>query len=557
MSDLEGVLVTRADVARLAGVKRPAVTNWERRHADFPQPLVEPAREPPDVEVFSAAEVLAWLDRRAIPANARRSGEPEGTTYGDRFRAALGGPRTGALIEAVNRLSGPEAERFRGELSQADHLTLLLTLLYVRGCLPDDWEAILAVVRRWPSPAFGDSPVRRLAAAVRRGLGPEHERVLPALSRDLDEHRLVETILLLDDSGPVDRAEHARAFERLMARYSDLMGKRAGDLFTPRTAVDLLAKLVADRSQDVRSVHDPFVRAGELLAAAREAVAEGQDRSPDLSGAGVGEYPLALASMNLALHGARADSLFGGRTAPSAGPDPWPHGFDRILTNPPFNMKRGSAVDRAHWRYGEPPSHNANFDWLQYVVTHLRPGGRAGVLMPDIAAFSANPSEGRIRAAMVEDGAIEALIALPPQLFTTTGIRVMVWLLRHPTGTCDEILFVDASRLGSLVSRGRRELTPPESRRLLEEYRSWTTARAEGGTFMATDGLSRAVSIEKIREKDYVLSPAFYVPSGTPSGAHSAEPADLAALTRQLSELHARARDADAAAAAMLGRYGL
>ncbi|MFZ4236413.1 N-6 DNA methylase [Streptomyces murinus] len=555
MGDFAGVLVSRADIARLAGVKRPAVTNWERRHSDFPSPAGPPDEGSANAEVFSAAEVLAWLERRAIPANARRSGEPEGTTYGDRFRIALGGTPTGGLLKAVDLLSGPEAERFRGDLSQADYITLLLSLLYVRGCLPDAWDGILTEVRRLPQPALGRSPARMLVTAVESGLGPEHERLLRALSRNLDEHRLADVVGRLEDTGPVRRSEHARAFELLMARYRDLMGPRAGDFFTPRAAVDVIAKLVTDPGREVGSVHDPFVRAGELLAAAWEATAA-QDRPVEVSGAGVGEHPLALAGMNLALHGASAD-LRAGNTAPSAGPAPLLRDVDVILTNPPFNMRLGDAVDRAHWRYGAPPPHNANFDWLQYVVARLRPGGRAAVLMPDIAALSANPSEKRIREAMVEDGAVEALIALPPQLFTTTSIRVMIWLLRHPTSTCDEILFIDASRLGSLVSRTQRELDSDERRRILDDYRSWTAARAGGSTFAGTEGLSRAVPIEKIREKEYTLSPSFYVPTGMSADARPAEPADLAELSGKLNELHVRAREADDAVEAMLGRYGL
>ncbi|WP_256640367.1 N-6 DNA methylase [Streptomyces murinus] len=555
MGDFAGVMVSRADIARLAGVKRPAVTNWERRHSDFPSPVGPPDEGSANAELFSAAEVLAWLERRAIPANARRSGEPEGTTYGDRFRIALGGTPTGGLLKAVDLLSGPEAERFRGDLSQADYITLLLSLLYVRGCLPDAWGGILTEVRQLPQPALGRSPARMLVTAVESGLGPEHERLLRALSRNLDEHRLADIVGRLEDTGPVRQSEHARAFELLMARYRDLMGPRAGDFFTPRAAVDVIAKLVTDPGLEVGSVHDPFVRAGELLAAAWEATAA-QDRPVEVSGAGVGEHPLALAGMNLALHGASAD-LRAGNTAPSAGPAPLLRDVDVILTNPPFNMRLGDAVDRAHWRYGAPPPHNANFDWLQYVVARLRPGGRAAVLMPDIAALSANPSEKRIREAMVEDGAVEALVALPPQLFTTTSIRVMIWLLRHPTGTCDEILFIDASRLGSLVSRTQRELDSDERRRILDDYRSWTAARAGGSTFAGTEGLSRAVPIEKIREKEYTLSPSFYVPTGMSADAHPAEPADLAELSGKLDELHMRARAADDAVEAMLGRYGL
>ncbi|MFJ9035014.1 N-6 DNA methylase [Streptomyces sp. NPDC102406] len=501
--------------------------------------------------------MLAWLDRRVVPANARRAEEPAGTTYGDRLRISLGGTSTGALLKAVDRLSDAQTERWRGGLSHADYLTVLLTLVYVRACLPEEWKRILSESRRPQFPHSGQLLVRILARSVGRELGDAHERLLLALSQNLGDSRVCDIVRLLDDTGPVDRAEHAQAGERLLSRYSDLVGRRAGDFFTPRAAVDVLATLVADGSDDVASVHDPFVRAGELLSAAWGAVAQAQGTAPRASGAGVGEHPLALAAMNLALHGVSAAHLVPGGTTPSAGTDQERQSFDRIVTNPPFNVRLERPVEEGHWRYGSPPLHNANFDWLQYAVTRLREGGRAAVLMPDIAAFSANPSERRIRAAMVEDGAVEAVIALPAQLFTTTGIRVSVWLLRHPTGACDDILFVDASRLGSLVSRTRRELTPDETRRVLDAYRAWTAARAAGRVFAGAEGLSRAVPVEAIREKDYVLSPAFYVPSGEPSENRAADPADLMALAGQLTELDERAREADAAVAELLGRYGL
>ncbi|MFH0243712.1 helix-turn-helix transcriptional regulator [Streptomyces sp. HK10] len=85
MEDLNGRLVPRAEIARLAGVRRPAVSNWERRHPDtFPGPV--PAGEG-GTELFRAAEVADWLDRRVIPVNARGDDEPAGTTHGDRFRS--------------------------------------------------------------------------------------------------------------------------------------------------------------------------------------------------------------------------------------------------------------------------------------------------------------------------------------------------------------------------------------------------------------------------------------------------------------------------------------
>ncbi|WP_267716857.1 N-6 DNA methylase [Streptomyces sp. CoH17] len=559
MSDFEGVLVTRADIARSAGVKRPAVTNWERRHTDFPVPVERPAGLPGDAEVFSAADVLAWLDLRTVPANARQPEEPEGTTYGDRFRASLGGTRSRLLVKTVDRLLDREAEGFRGELSPTDYITLLLSLLYVRAGLPDAWQQIRAEVRKG-FPHTGALIVRLVAEAVGGSLGAAHRARLEALSRDVRDVPLADTVRELDDTGPVDLKEHAEACERLLTRYGDLVGKRAGDFFTPRAVVDVVADLVAENGRGVRHVHDPFVRAGELLSASWSAVAatEGRERV-GASGAGVGEHPLMLAGMNLALHGVPGAALHTGSAAPSDATGPGPEedrGYDRVVTNPPFNMKFTGSVDDRRWRYGPPPRHNANFAWLQYAVTSLKPGGRAAVVMPDIAAFSANPREQRIRAAMVEDGAVEALIALPAQLFTSTGISVTVWLLRYPEGRCDEVLLIDARGLGTPVSRVRQELTPPNAQRLLAEYRRWLADRAGGRPFSGTEGLSEAVSLDRIREQGHLLSPALYVPGvrpDVPAGGASV----LAARAGRLAEAQRRAREADAAVERMLEEYGL
>ncbi|MEU3659144.1 N-6 DNA methylase [Streptomyces sp. NPDC032940] len=560
MSDFEGVFVTRADIARSAGVKRPAVTNWERRHTDFPVPVERPADLPGEAEVFSAADVLAWLDLRTVPANARQPGEPEGTTYGDRFRASLGGARSRLLVKTVDRLADVEAERFRGELSPTDYITLLLSLLYVRACLPDAWQEISTEARE-SLPHTGALLVRLLAEAVGDGLGAAHRTRLDALSRNLRDAPLTDTVRQLDDTGPVDLKEHAEAYERLLTRYSDLVGKRAGDFFTPRAAVDVIADLVAQDGDGVRHVHDPFVRAGELLSASWNAVAatEGRERV-QASGAGVGEHPLMLAGMNLALHGVPDAALCTGSAALSDATGPGPEqdrGYDRVVTNPPFNMKFTGSVDDRQWRYGPPPRHNANFAWLQYAVTTLKPGGRAAVIMPDIAAFSANPRERRIRAAMVEDGAVEALIALPAQLFTSTAISVTVWLLRYPEGRCDEVLLIDAGRLGTPVSRVRQELTPPNVQRILTEYRRWRADRAEGRPFSGTEGLSEAVSLDRLREQDHLLSPALYVPGARTDAPTAGDSSVLAAQAGRLAEAQTRARDADVAVERMLERYGL
>ncbi|MFJ9010868.1 N-6 DNA methylase [Streptomyces canus] len=556
---MDEVRVTRADIARFAGVKRPAVTNWERRHADFPGPLGEGAGGGAEVEVFRATDVLAWLERRAIPSNARHPDEPPGTTYGDRFRTALGEPAAPLLLKTVERLSGPEVERFRGGLSHADYVTVLLSLVYLRGCRPEEWGELTDHADRVRSGLPGQLLAYGLARAAGQSLGPTHGQTLRALAEEQGALLLSDTIRSLDGAGPVERADHAAAFEALLTRYSDLVGRTAGDFFTPRAAVDILAKLVADAPQEITSVHDPFVRAGELLSATLgEVLAGGGDSRVEATGNGVGDHPLVLAGMNLALHGWPDAGLVPGHSAPSADTRAARRTFDRILTNPPFNARTPETPStRAHWRYGPPPTHNANYDWLQYAVASLAPSGLAAVLMPNIAAMSAHRGERHIRSLMVADGAVEAVIALPSHLFTSTSIPVMVWLLRHPTGSCDEVLFVDASGFGAMVSRVRREFSPQETAAIVQEVASWRAARAAGRPYPGTTGLSRSVPFEDIEKRDFTLSPVVYVSDDIPDFRPLTGAEQLTVLAGRLAAVQHRALAADAVVDELLRRYDL
>lgn len=183
--------------------------------------------------------------------------------------------------------------------------------------------------------------------------------------------------------------------------------------------------------------------------------------------------------MNLDIHGVPADLT----ARPGIALDDDLHSgrqFDAILANPPFNMSDWCSdhpADRC-WRYGAPPKSNANFAWLQHIWSSLAEGGRAAVVMANGALSSEQAGEGRIRAAMVEDGVVEALIALPPQLFATTAIPVTVWLLRRPGDTRDgEVLFVDARMLGSMISRTQRDLLPDDRRRIAGTVLEWRDRR--------------------------------------------------------------------------------
>lgn len=146
---------------------------------------------------------------------------------------------------------------------------------------------------------------------------------------------------------------------------------------------------------------------------------------------------------------------------------------------------------------------------------------------------------------------VEALIALPPQLFTTTAIPVTVWLLRHPSDTRDDqVLFVDASKLGSMISRTQRGLFPDDVRQIADTVLEWRDRRNRG-RYQDLQGFSASVAIQEIREHDYQLAPGRYVGTGITTGM-SAD--SVVELRRELDRLHTRAVEVDAVADRHLDR---
>ncbi|WP_262061468.1 SAM-dependent methyltransferase [Streptomyces sp. STR69] len=536
MTDVEftDVLVSRPDIARLTGVKRPAVTNWERRHEDFPVP----AGTDSVVEQFRADEVLAWLSGRTVPANALRPGEPVGTTYGDRFRTGLSGGTAGGLLRAIEQLAGPEADRLRGPMPLDRYLEWLLYFVLLRIVEPD------RVIRTVDD--FGE-------AARRHHLPGENVpgRLLHGLSR------------VFGRSTARSQREAREAFDRVLVQWVDAHAREGGVFFTPPSVSRVMTRALAAVRPRALSVHDPYARTGELLVAYLDAVAEhGGDVPVHVSGRVAEPLEQEVARMNLRVHHERFVRFGEGPVTPALDPDHPFDGFDVLLTNPPFGRLRDDVPPPPYWVYGA--ARRTEFDWLQYAVSRLAPDGRAAVLMPAGAAFNAGAAE-TVRAGLVEAGVVECVIELPAGLFALTGVKTHIWFLRAPgpyVVANPEVLFVAGAHLGQHVTRTQKALSDDDITRLVGEYVSWYQAGETGRVFAGTPGLSRAVSLRDTAQRDHNLDPARHVhvsgraPDVTAAG--SAEALEqLARLAREMEAQQERVGAADAEVARWLRRYGL
>ncbi|MEV6410571.1 N-6 DNA methylase [Kribbella sp. NPDC051718] len=538
------------DIANRAGVQLSAVSNWRKRHDDFPTASAVAGQEE-----FDLHAVAEWLRGRKIPQNRLKSDEPPGISYGERFLKNSGIENLSAELPTRHETAPPKADwrtslwramdRLRGTRSAAASLELLLDLVYVRVRRPDIWDGLLDA-SRWPQ-ALHALPQVEIPVADASTI-----QILKDLKDDPDR-LLFETVRILDavdfGDGRGPNSTGAQISEAILAELERGMG-RSGGQFTPPSVARCLVELLDPRPSD--RIYDPFCGSGELLSTASAYVSRQKNPPADwqVYGQTSHEWSLRTSTINLALHGTKADLRKGGVLDEDRFPN---QRFSRIVANPPFNLS--VDIPRDHpWLFGEPPAHNANFAWLDHAVSKLTADGRAAVVMAGGAAFRQSKGELAIRAAMVEAGVVECVIALPSNLFRFTGIPVMVWILRSVASAPlrNETLFIDASRLGKLADRKQRQLGEDEIAQIANEYRRWLACDL-GGMFSEVKGFSRAVSHTEIERNDFSLLPGRYTTVDAEELDLISTSAHLLASRAELERLRPRASDADVGLDVQLG----
>lgn len=210
-------------------------------------------------------------------------------------------------------------------------------------------------------------------------------------------------------------------------------GRKYGFFLTP----DSIARLLAEMLQPHQGkIYDPCCGSGGMFVHVIN-YAKSNNRCPgNLSFCGQESNPTLyqICWLNLALHGIDTSNIRW-NTNGSLLEDAFPGlkvGF--IIANPPFNQRdwgMKELKDDPRWQYGTPPTGNGNFAWLQHVISHLAPGGKALVLLPNGSVSSLTPVESCIRQKMVEAGVVECVMGLPDRLFLNTSISVCVGVLSH------------------------------------------------------------------------------------------------------------------------------
>jgi len=384
-------------------------------------------------------------------------------------------------------------------------------------------------------------------------INPSLKGVLPKIyaDPDLNKQRLGELIDLIGTIGfnqPGHKAKDllGRVYEYFLGQFADAEGKSGGQFYTPASIVKLLVEMLEPYKG---RVYDGCCGSGGMFVQSEKFIEGHGGRLGDISIYGQESNPttLRLAKMNLAIRGIDAKIELGDTFLHDRHKD---LKADYIMANPPFNISDWSGEqlrEDIRWKYGTPPVGNANYAWLQHFVHKLSPNGTAGIVLANGSMNSNTGSEGEIRKAMIEAGLIDCMVALPAQLFYNTMIPACLWFLARnrkgslPLGGAggglrdrsNEILFIDARKLGVMISRRNRELTDADIQKIAGTYHSW---RNVDGGYQDVAGFCKAATMDEVRSNGYVLMPGRYVGTEAEEDDGVLFSDKMAALTAKLAE---------------------
>lgn len=360
---------------------------------------------------------------------------------------------------------------------------------------------------------------------------------------ELDKRRLGDVVDLFTNIKMKDHGDTrdilGRTYEYCLAMFAEQEGKKGGEFFTPACVVKTLVEFLKPYNG---RVYDPACGSGGMFVQSAKFVENHQGNINNISVYGQDSNPTTwkMAQMNLAIRGIEAN--LGNYNADTFFNDCHPTlKADFVMANPPFNLSDWGAdrlKDDVRWKYGVPPSGNANFAWLQHMIHHLAPNGKIGMVLANGSLSSQSGGEGEIRKNIIEDDLVSCIVAMPTQLFYTTQIPVSLWFLSRNKKQKGKTCFIDARKMGTMVSRKLRMLTDADIQELAKTFESY-----ENGTLEDVKGFCAVATTAQIAEQDYILTPGRYV--GIEEQEDDGEPFDekMERLTSELSALFAKSHN--------------
>src|SRR5690625_287006 len=364
-------------------------------------------------------------------------------------------------------------------------------------------------------------------------------------SPDLDKTRLGEVIDIFSfkvgDRESRSKDILGRVYEYFLSKFASAEGKGSGEFYTPMSVVKLLVEMLQPYKG---RVYDPCCGSGGMFVQSERFVEEHAGKLGDIAVYGQESNPTTwkLAKMNLAIRG--IDANLGPHHADTFHNDLHKRlKADYIIANPPFNISDWGGerlAEDVRWKYGTPPPGNANYAWIQHMISKLSPTGTAGFVLVNGSMETNTTAEFEIRKKLIEEDLVECIVTLPGQLFYSTQIPVCLWFVTKNKAKnakrerAGEILFIDARNLGSMSTRTLKELANEDIDKVADTYHAWRGTKDE--EYEDVLGFCKVAKLEEVREHDYILTPGRYV--GLEEEEDDGEPFEekMERLTTELAE---------------------
>ena len=342
--------------------------------------------------------------------------------------------------------------------------------------------------------------------------------ILPKTFQKLDSRSIIALLKNFNQiPDDIEGDAFGRIYEYFLGKFALADGSRGGEFFTPTSIVKLIVEIIEPYQG---RIYDPacgsggmFVQShefvkrhlenGKKVRASREIAIYGQEKT---------DQTVRIAKMNLAIHGLSGDIRDGNTyyedRHKSIGK------FDFTMANPPFNVKgidKERIKDDPRFSYGIPKADNGNYLWIQIFLNSLNDKGRAGFVMAN-SASDAGHSEKEIRQKMIEDGVVDVIVAVGPNMFYNVTLPVTLWFLdrgKKKTDRKNKILFIDARNIYRQIDRAHRDWTDEQIEQIASIVRSY---RVENGEkYKDVKGLCKVATIDEVKKAGYSLNPGRYV----------------------------------------------
>ena len=185
------------------------------------------------------------------------------------------------------------------------------------------------------------------------------------------------------------------------------------------------------------------------------------------------------------------------------------------------------------------------------VTYHLALTGKIGMVLANGSLSSQSGGEGEIRKNIINADLVECIVAMPTQLFYTTQIPVSLWFINKQKKQSGKTLFIDARKMGTMVSRKLREFTNDDIKKISDTFETFVN-----GTLEDVKGFCAVVDTAEIEKQDYILTPGRYV--GIEEQEDDGEPFEekMDRLTSELSEMFAKSHELEDEIRRKLGAIG-